>query len=120
MMKESGENYLETIYLLIKAGGECRSVDIVEKLGYSKSSVSRGVNLLKDRGYIQMKPSGEITLTKEGLERAEKIYEKHKILTTTFEKLGVSSEIAEKDACVIEHVISEETFDAFKKLLEKL
>lgn len=113
-IQESGENYLETILVLKRKKGEVRSVDIVEELGYSKSSVSRAVNLLKDNGYIKMSKEGFITFTKKGEDYAVNLYERHQILTKFFVGLGIDPTTAEEDACKIEHVISEEVFQAIK------
>lgn len=118
-IKESGENYLETILILKEKRGVVRSVDIVEELGYSKSSVSRGVNLLKGKGYIDISDDGYISFTAEGLEVVRKIYERHQILTSFLTSIGVSQKTAEDDACRMEHVISEETLDAIKKKIGK-
>ena len=109
---ESEEMYLETIYLLKKSRGTVRSVDVVEELGYAKSSVSRGVNLLQKRGYI------DIEFTEEGLRKAESVYERHRVLTAALMKLGAGRELAENDACRIEHIISPEMFEIIKKFAE--
>lgn len=113
-MFESGEMYLETIYLLKQTKQSVRSIDIVEELGYSKSSVSRGVNLLKSEGYIIIDDNGNIQLTEIGKELSYEIYERHQVLKDFFVSLGVSDDVADSDACRIEHVISKETFDAIK------
>lgn len=119
-MYESGENYLETILLLKKRNGMVRSIDIARELEYSKPSVSRAVGLLKEEGMIEVAENGAIELTEEGKAAAEKIYERHRILTVFFENTaGVSKEQAEEDACRIEHIISEETFSGIKKFVEK-
>ena len=112
---ESEEMYLETIYMLTKRKGVVRSVDIVEELNYAKSSVSRGVNLLQSKGLIKIKENGEIFLTKAGETSASKIYEKHMLITQALTKLGASKELAESNACRIEHVISPEIFELIKK-----
>ena len=121
-LQESGEMYLETIYVLSKKG-VVRSLDVAEYMGFSKPSVSRAVNLLKDGGYILISKEGYITLTALGREIAEKIYERHTILTKCLIALGVSEETAAEDACKIEHDISEDSFNAIKKhsatILEK-
>lgn len=116
-MRESGEMYLETILILSNQQNSVRSIDIAEYMNYSKPSISRAVNNLKNDGYIIIDARGNIALTKNGREIAEKIYERHTILTEMFESLGVSKETATDDACKIEHVISDETFNAFKKHL---
>lgn len=114
-LKESGEMYLETIYILNKKSGFVRSIDVCEYMGYSKPSVSRAVGLLKEGGYLTVSKNGALNLTELGLEIAEKTYERHIVLTELFEKLGVNGETAAADACKIEHVISDETFSALKK-----
>ncbi len=114
-MHESGEMYLETVLLLKNEKGYVRSVDIARKLEFSKPSVSRAVGLLKKDGYITVDGSGYINLTDEGMEKANAILEKHRILTKFFvDVLNVSNEIAEDDACRIEHVISDTSFEAIK------
>ena len=118
-LKESGEMYLETIYVLSKKTGYVRSVDVGEKMGYSKPSVSRAVGLLKEGGYIMVDNHGSIKLTDKGKEVAEKTYERHTVLSQLFEMIGVDKEIATADACKIEHVISDETFFALKRFLDK-
>ena len=116
---ESREMYLETVLVLSKQSDFVRSVDIANKLGYSKPSVSRAVKNLLSENSITVADNGRIQLTKEGLLEAEAIYEKHKILTKIFiEVLQLDPELAEKDACRVEHVISDETFEALKKLLK--
>ena len=96
-----------------------RSIDIVEHLGYSKPSVSRAVGLLKDKGLLLVDDHGALILTREGLETAQKIYQRHKILSKFFEKLGVDPQIADDDACRIEHHISDESLQAIKNFIEK-
>ena len=112
---ESAEMYLETIYQLSRERGTVRSVDVAESMGYSKPSVSRAVGLLKQGGYLVMEKDGALTLTESGLEIAQKIYERHTILTNLLTRLGVDPEIAAEDACKMEHVISDTTFEAFKR-----
>ena len=116
-IQESGEMYLETIHVLIQKNGYCRSVDISEHMGYSKPSVSRAVGLLKTGGYILVDREGHITLTDKGLSIAEKIFERHTILSQMLVRLGVSPVTAAEDACRMEHAISDETFTAIKKHL---
>ncbi len=117
---ESGEMYLETIYILLKQGKAVRSIDVCEYMGYSKPSVSRAMSILKQGGYVNVDNDGHLSLTATGLEIAEKIYERHNILTRILIELGVDEATAADDACRIEHVISEESFNALKKhLLEK-
>ena len=118
-LKESGEMYLETIYVLSKRKGFVRSIDVVEEMGYSKPSVSRAMGILRDGGYITVGADGGLNLTEAGLEVAERTYERHTILSEFFMKLGVNEERAVADACKIEHVISSETFAAKKKHLQE-
>jgi Mn-dependent DtxR family transcriptional regulator len=120
-IKESGENYLETILILKKKlpSGVVRSVDIVEELGYSKSSVSRAVNLLKNNGYINIAKTGEITFTEKGRAHVTDLYERNQVLTEFLISLGVDADIAEEDACRVEHIISEESFNAIKREINK-
>lgn len=114
-LQESGEMYLESIYVLSGKLSAVRSVDISEYMGYSKPSISRAVNLLKSGGYIRMDEENFITLTDSGLEIAEKIYNRHTVLTDLLVRLGVPEEIAAQDACRMEHAISDETFEAIKR-----
>lgn len=114
-LQESGEMYLETIYVLSKEKPYVRSIDVGEHMGYSKPSVSRAVGLLKNGGYIVSDKNGYLKLTELGLEIAEKTYERHTLLTKYFVFLGVDEQTAANDACRIEHVISDETFEAIKK-----
>ena len=118
-MYESGEMYLETIYILSQKSSAVRSIDVGEYMGYSKPSVSRAVGLLKKDGYIETDRSGYITLTKEGKMLAERIYERHTVLTGLFVNLGVDEKTAAEDACRIEHCISDKTFDAIKAHTKK-
>ena len=119
-LAESGEMYLETIYLLSKKGDCVRSIDVGEHMGYSKPSVSRALSILKKSGHVEVDSAGHLSLTEEGRSVAEKIYERHKILTDVLISLGVDKDIASEDACKIEHHISDESFEAIKKhLLEK-
>ena len=113
-IQESGEMYLETIYGLSKKG-PVRSTDVAERMGYSKPSISRAVGLLKSSGYLLMDKEGYLTLTDTGLAIATKIYERHIFLSEFLVKLGVDKDVAAADACKIEHVISEESFEAIKK-----
>ena len=117
-MKESGEMYLETIYILLKNKSYVRSIDIAEYMNYSKPSVSRGVGLLKKNGYIAVDKTGYITLTDIGKKGAENIFERHMVLRQMLISLGVDKETASKDACKMEHIISEKTFMAMKKHIE--
>ena len=111
---ESAEMYLETIYSLSQANPSVRSIDVAEALNYSRPSVSRAVGLLKSDGYLVVDPDGFLTLTESGKEIAEKIYERHTVLTAALKVLGVDAETAALDACKIEHVISDATFEAIK------
>ena len=113
-LNESAEMYLETIYKLSLTNIHVRSVDVAEALSYSRPSVSRAVGLLKKDGYLLMDGEGFLTLTEEGRALAERIYERHTVLTAALEALGVDKETAAEDACKIEHDISDRTFDAIK------
>ncbi len=113
-IQESGEMYLETIYVLSKKG-PVRSTDVAEHMGYSKPSVSRAVGLLKSGGHLLMDREGYLTLTETGLAIAAKIYERHIFLSEFLVRLGVDKDVAAADACKIEHVISAESFEAIKK-----
>ena len=115
-LQESGEMYLETIYVLSKENNHVRAIDVSEHMGYSKPSVSRAVGILKKGGYLEENTEdGALVLTEEGRRVAERTYERHRVLSTFFEKIGVSKETAAEDACRIEHTISDETFEALKK-----
>ncbi len=118
-LKESGEMYLETIFLLSKEKKAVRSIDIAEEMNYSKPSVSRAIGTLKSEKYISVDNDGYITLTKTGAEVAESIYERHTILTKLFTALGVDEKTASEDACRIEHVISDKTFLEVKNHFEE-
>ena len=117
---ESGEMYLETILILSKTNPYVRSLDIAEAMNYSKPSVSRAVGILKENKYISIDKNGHIKLLKKGHDLANKIYERHLVLTDCLEKIGVSSKQAEADACKIEHVLSDESFLALKAYIEKI
>ncbi len=119
VLKESGEMYLETIYVLRQKKGFVRAIDVATELGYSKPSVSRAMGLLRDGGYINVGQDGGITLTDSGLEVAQRTYERHTVLSELFMRLGVDEENAVNDACKIEHVISSVTFSAIKKHMEQ-
>lgn len=114
-LQESGEMYLETIHILSLKGGMVRSVDVGEYMGYSKPSVSRAIGLLKDGGYVAVETDGHLSLTAQGKAVAEKIYERHVILTKLLTSLGVNEETAVHDACKIEHDLSDESFEAIKR-----
>ena len=113
-LHESAEMYLETIYALSQQQPAVRSIDVAESMGYSKPSVSRAVGLLKQGGYLLMDKDGFLTLTESGIAVAQKIFERHTVLSRMLMALGVSKETATEDACKIEHVISDETFEAIK------
>ncbi len=119
-LQESGEMYLEAILVLFRKNGHVRSIDISEYLGYSKPSVSRAVGLLKAGEYILVEGDGAITLTDAGREIAEKIYERHTVLTALLVKMGVSEAVAAADACRLEHAISDESFRAIKAYAGKV
>lgn len=112
---ESGEMYLETILTLGQKIGNVRSIDIVREMGFSKPSVSNAMKSLREGGYVNVDDAGLVTLTDAGREVAEKIYERHEVLSEFFKGIGVSEHTATDDACRIEHVISDETFEALKK-----
>ena len=116
IMGESAENYLETILILSKKKSAVRSVDIATELGYSKPSVCVAMRNLREHGYIVTDGGGSITLTESGYNIANTMFERHTILTNTLISLGVSPETASQDACKIEHNLSDETFEAIKKL----
>lgn len=118
-IQESGEMYLESIYVLLKEKGQVRSIDVSQHMGYSKPSVSRAMGLLKSGGYIEIDPEGLITLTASGHTVAEKIYSRHTILSHLLISLGVTPETAAEDACKLEHAISDESFDAIRRHLEQ-
>lgn len=116
---ESAENYLETIYILSKKLPVVRSVDIATELNFKKPSVSVAMKHLREKELIVVSDAGFITLTEEGKAQAEAIYERHTILTKMFVMLGVSEEVAAEDACLIEHVLSNESFEAIKNYLKE-
>ena len=116
-LQESGQMYLETIYILSKEGKSVRSIDVCEYMGYSKPSVSRAVGLLKQGGYVVADADGFLSLTDEGKRVAEKMYERHTILTRFFVSLGINEETASEDACKIEHDISDKSFEAIKSFV---
>ena len=117
---ESGEMYLEAIFVLSKKLGFVRSIDVSEYLGYSKPSVSRAMGILRNGAYITMDKDGSLTLTDSGREIAEKIYERHTVLTEVLTMMGVSPETAAADACKLEHAISDESFLAIKAHVAKM
>ncbi len=114
-LQESGEMYLETIYILTEESPNVRSIDICEHMGFSKPSVSRAVGLLKNGGYISVDKDGYISLTDIGREVAEKMYSRHRVLSDFLISLGVDKDVAANDACKIEHHISDESFEALKR-----
>ncbi len=117
-LQESGEMYLESIYVLLCERDNIRAVDVCEYMGYSKPSVSRALGILRKGGYVLADKNGYLTLTEEGREVAKKIYERHEQLTSFLESIGVSHDTAASDACKLEHVISDESFEAIKKYAE--
>ncbi len=117
-LQESGEMYLETIYILTKRQSEVRSIDVAEHMGYSKPSVSRAVGLLKQGGFVVTDGDGFLSLTGEGMRMAEKIFERHTVLQRLLVHMGVSEATAAEDACKIEHVLSDESLTAIKRFLE--
>ncbi len=119
-LQESGEMYLESIFVLTGKGGIVRSIDISEYMGYSKPSVSRAIGLLKNGGYITVGADGAIAMTEVGQEVAKRIYERHTVLTEFLTHIGVNPDVAASDACKLEHSISDETLDAIKKHLQSL
>ena len=118
-MQESGEMYLETIYVLTRQSGSVRSVDVAEEMGYSKPSVSRAVGLLKKDGLLVMDETGSLKLTEAGEEKAKRIYERHTVLSRLLQNLGVDEKTAIEDACRIEHYISDRSFEAIKAHMRK-
>ena len=118
-LQESGEMYLESILVLSKRAPHVRSIDVCEYMGFSKPSVSRAISILKNGGYVTMDEDGYLTLTEVGAEVAHKIYDRHNIISDFLISIGVSEETASEDACRIEHHISDESFDAIKREVEK-
>ena len=119
-LQESGEMYLESIYVLLQKNGQVRSVDVAEYMGYSKPSISRAMGLLKAGDFITIDGDGIIALTPAGVEVARKIYERHTLLTNLLVRLGVNQAVASEDACKLEHAISDESFEAIKKFVTDL
>ncbi|MGI6181774.1 MAG: metal-dependent transcriptional regulator [Agathobaculum sp.] len=113
-MQESAENYLEAIHILQQTNGSVRSIDVAHYTGFSKPSISRAVGLLRDNGYVSIDDNGLLYLTESGLQIAENIYERHTVLTNLLVQIGVAPDTAQEDACRIEHVISQQTFDCIK------
>lgn len=118
-LHESGENYLETILILKKRNGSVRSIDIANELNFTKPSVSRAMSVLKKAGYIEVDRLNQILLTDTGKEIAENVYERHCVIKDYLISIGVNNETAALDACRIEHVISQESFDRIKEILNK-
>lgn len=118
-LQESGEMYLETIYVLLKKSSAVRAIDICEYMGFSKPSISRAIGLLKSGGYVIADKNGFLSLTESGFSIAQKVYERHTLLTEFLVRIGVDPEIASEDACKIEHHISDESFEAIKKFANK-
>lgn len=118
-IQESAEDYLESILIISEQKEFVRAIDIVNHLGISKPSVSVYLKNLRENGYVNIDDKGHLSLTESGLSIAEKIYERHKILSSLLVSLGVDKDIALKDACKIEHDLSDETFDAIKKYYKK-
>ena len=118
-IQESAENYLETILLLQQRKGSVRSIDIANELEFSKPSVSVAMKNLRQGGYIEMDPAGQIRLLPPGQAIAEAVLEKHRLMTSFLVALGVSEEVAAEDACRIEHVLSDESFEAIKNHIRK-
>lgn len=117
-LQESGENYLETILILQQRNGSVRSIDIANELNFSKASISRAMGILKKANLITIEPNGQINLTEIGYQKATEIFERHCLIKEFLIKtLDIDEELADKDACRIEHVISEETFSKMKLLL---
>ena len=117
-LQESGQMYLETIYVLSKEKNFVRAIDVCEHMGYSKPSVSRAVSTLKKDGYITVSEDGGLNLTESGLQVAQSMYERHTVLTKLLMALGVDETTASEDACRMEHVLSDESFDAIKAHLQ--
>ena len=114
-LQESGEMYLETIYVLSKELPAVRSIDVGEYMGFSKPSVSRAVGLLKENGYITVDDGGHLRLTASGHEIAEKIYERHTVLTAVLTYIGVDAKTAAEDACQMEHAVSPKSYEALRR-----
>ena len=114
-LHESGEMYIETIYVLTKARPDVRDIDVGEHMGFSKPSVSRALGILKSGGYVAVSPEGYLSLTETGMEVAEKIYARHELLKDFLMSIGVDEETAAEDACKMEHALSDKSFEAMKK-----
>ena len=118
-LQESGEMYLETIFILTEQSPHVRSIDVCEHMGFSKPSVSRAIGLLKSGGYVTVDQDGYLSLTDVGREIAIKMYDRHRLLTAFLVKLGVSEDVAANDACRIEHHLSDESFEALKRYVSE-
>lgn len=116
--RESAEMYLESVYVLSQKSETVRKIDVSRHMGFAKPSVTRGISLLEKQALVTVDENGNIVLTKKGLQQAQRVYERHTVLTNTFIKLGVNEKTAVEDACRVEHYISDETFDAIKKYLQ--
>ena len=120
-IQESGENYLETILILQNKNGFVRSTDVAAELDFAKPSISRAMSILKKAEFITMEDNGRIKLTEKGLKKAAEVYERHQLISEYLVKaLGVSIETADRDACRIEHIISEESFEKIKEFVDKI
>ena len=119
VLHQSAEDYLETILVLQEQSGQVRSIDIVNRLGYSKPSVSIAMKKLRESGYISMSPDGLITLNESGLEIARQVYSRHKVITKLFLLMGVSEEVAAEDACRVEHDLSPETVERIRDFVRQ-
>lgn len=119
VLHESGEDYLEAILALRQEKGIVRSIDVAQRLGFSKPSVSRAVSILKANGYLVMEKDGRLELTPEGEANAQRVYERHRFLSQWLVRLGVDPKVAAADACRIEHDISAETFECLKKYVHE-
>ncbi|MDD3251507.1 MAG: metal-dependent transcriptional regulator [Lachnospiraceae bacterium] len=119
-MQESGENYLETILMLKERRGTVRSIDVARELNFSKPSVSRAMGILRENGFITMEGSGEIKLTETGRAKAEEIYGRHRLLTAFLQEVaGVSDEMAEENACRMEHILDQEVVDGISQYMRQ-
>lgn len=120
ILKESGEMYLESIYILLKEKNSVRSIDVAEHMNYSKPSVSRAMKILKGQEYITIDKDGYILLTPSGKNAAEKVFERHQVLTDVLKALGVEPKVASDNACRIEHVITDDAFEAIKQYYQNM
>lgn len=118
VIHEAAENYLETIFMLLRRKGACRSVDVSREMGYSKPTISVMMRNLRENGYIQIDDGGFITLTEAGLKVATHVYERHETIAKVLMKLGVDAETAYEDSCKIEHDLSDKSFNAIRKFLQ--